>query len=97
MKNKKDFLENLFAILEKYKVDPNYLEIEITEGIMINNMRATIDKLQVLRSMGLKVSLDDFGTGYSSLSYLQKLPLNTLKMVVNWVKESELSLNKVQN
>jgi len=75
-----DFLENLFAILEKYKVDPNYLEIEITEGIMINNMRATIDKLQVLRSMGLKVSLDDFGTGYSSLSYLQKLPLNTLKI-----------------
>ena len=72
-----NFLENLFAILEKYKVDPNYLEIEITEGIMINNMRATIDKLQVLRSMGLKVSLDDFGTGYSSLSYLQKLPLNT--------------------
>ena len=75
-----NFLENLFAILEKYKVDPNYLEIEITEGIMINNMRATIDKLQVLRSMGLKVSLDDFGTGYSSLSYLQKLPLNTLKI-----------------
>ncbi|MBR2105860.1 MAG: bifunctional diguanylate cyclase/phosphodiesterase [Treponema sp.] len=75
-----NFLENLFTILEKYKVDPNYLEIEITEGIMINNMRATIDKLQVLRSMGLKVSLDDFGTGYSSLSYLQKLPLNTLKI-----------------
>lgn len=75
-----DFLENLFAILEKYKVNPNYLEIEITEGIMINNMRATIDKLDILRSMGLKVSLDDFGTGYSSLSYLQKLPLNTLKI-----------------
>ena len=75
-----DFLENLFAILDKYKVDYRYLEIEITEGIMINNMRATIDKLDILRSMGLKVSLDDFGTGYSSLNYLQTLPLNTLKI-----------------
>jgi EAL domain-containing protein (putative c-di-GMP-specific phosphodiesterase class I) len=75
-----NFVDTLFSILDKYKVDYNYLELEITEGVMINNMRATIEKLQSLRSMGLKVSLDDFGTGYSSLNYLQTLPLNTLKI-----------------
>ena len=54
--------------------------IEITEVVMINNMNETIDKLQALKDMGLRVSLDDFGTGYSSLNYLQMLPLNTLKI-----------------
>ena len=75
-----NFIDELQNLLVRYNLSPSSIELEITEGIMINNMRATIDKLQVLRSMGLKVSLDDFGTGYSSLSYLQKLPLNTLKI-----------------
>ncbi|MCR5764749.1 MAG: GGDEF domain-containing phosphodiesterase, partial [Treponema sp.] len=74
------FIFELNNLIQKYGIDPNLLEIEITEGVMINNMNETIDKLQALKDMGIKVSLDDFGTGYSSLNYLQMLPLNTLKI-----------------
>ncbi|MCR4733711.1 MAG: bifunctional diguanylate cyclase/phosphodiesterase [Treponema sp.] len=75
-----DFLNNLSALIKEYKVPPQSIEIEITEGVMISNMISTVEKLQRIRDMGVKLSLDDFGTGFSSLSYLQKLPLNTLKI-----------------
>lgn len=78
--NQDSFIFELAALIDKYEVNPNLIEIEITEGVMINNMNETIDKLQALKDMGIRVSLDDFGTGYSSLSYLQMLPLNTLKI-----------------
>lgn len=74
------FIEELADMIETFKVDPSLLEIEITEGVMINNMGDAIDKLRQIKAMGCRVSLDDFGTGYSSLSYLQMLPLNTLKI-----------------
>ena len=74
------FMSELEEMLIEYKVDPELLEIEITEGVMINNMGDAIEKLRHIKAMGLRVSLDDFGTGYSSLSYLQMLPLNTLKI-----------------
>ena len=75
-----NFIFELSSMIEKYGVNPALLEIEITEGVMISHMNETIDKLQAIKDMGIKVSLDDFGTGYSSLSYLQMLPLNTLKI-----------------
>ena len=78
--NQDTFIFELTALIDQYGVNPNLLEIEITEGVMINNMNETIDKLQALKDMGIRVSLDDFGTGYSSLNYLQMLPLNTLKI-----------------
>jgi len=78
--NQDNFIFELNDLIQKYAINPNLLEIEITEGVMINNMNETIDKLQALKDMGIKVSLDDFGTGYSSLNYLQMLPLNTLKI-----------------
>ncbi len=74
------FISELEEMLIEYRVDPELLEIEITEGVMINNMGDAIDKLRHIKALGLRVSLDDFGTGYSSLSYLQMLPLNTLKI-----------------
>lgn len=74
------FVEELADMIDTFKVDPSLLEVEITEGVMINNMGDAIDKLRKIKAMGLRVSLDDFGTGYSSLSYLQMLPLNTLKI-----------------
>jgi len=74
------FIPELEALLDLHKIDPSLLEVEITEGVMINDVNKTVDKLNRIRELGIRVSLDDFGTGYSSLSYLQMLPLNTLKI-----------------
>ncbi len=74
------FVEELADMINTFRVDPSLLEVEITEGVMINNMGDAIEKLRQIKAMGMRVSLDDFGTGYSSLSYLQMLPLNTLKI-----------------
>lgn len=75
-----NFIENIRNLLIKYNLNPDTVEIEITEGIMIENMSEAIEELNSLKNIGLRISLDDFGTGYSSLSYLQVLPLNTLKI-----------------
>ncbi len=78
--NKADFLEKLEEKIARHKVQNCHLEMEVTEGMLIDNVDETIGKLQRLRDMGIGVSLDDFGTGYSSLRYLQILPLTTLKI-----------------
>lgn len=75
-----NFLSELADTISKYDIAPDTIEIEITEGVMIDNMRMTVQTLAYIKNMGLRVSLDDFGTGYSSLSYLQMLPLDTLKI-----------------
>lgn len=82
-----NFIYNLEKIINDYDVPPESIEIEITEGVMISNMISTIQKLQHIRDLGVKLSLDDFGTGFSSLSYLQKLPLNTLKIDKSFINE----------
>lgn len=72
------FLVN--SILKETGLDPCYLELELTENILLENIEETIAILHELKSMGIESSIDDFGTGYSSLSYLQKLPISTLKI-----------------
>ena len=76
----RDFTEKLKRTLDKYGIDPEAIEIEITEGILIDNFDQVIEILNVIKKMGMRISLDDFGTGYSSLSYLQFIPLDTLKI-----------------
>jgi diguanylate cyclase (GGDEF)-like protein/PAS domain S-box-containing protein len=66
--------------LEQHRVPAHYLELELTEGMLICNPQAGTQMLQRLRDLGVTVSLDDFGTGYSSLAYLQQLPIDTLKI-----------------
>lgn len=75
-----DFLEKFFRKVEQSKINCAHLEIEVTEGVLIDNMDETVEKLKEVRKKGIGVSLDDFGTGYSSLRYLQILPLTTLKI-----------------
>lgn len=65
----------------------NWLEVEITEGMLIKDVASTIDKLNQIRAKGISVAIDDFGTGYSSLSYLQELPLNKLKIDRSFIKD----------
>jgi diguanylate cyclase (GGDEF)-like protein len=75
-----NFVNDLVQLVKQYNVKPNTLEIEITEGIFIDNIKRIVKLLNQIRSFGVLVSLDDFGTGYSSFRYLQYLPLNTLKV-----------------
>lgn len=80
-----DFVEMVLGILIKYDLDPQYLEIEMTETMLIQNFKLVVDKLGALKEKGVKVALDDFGTGYSSLNYLNTLPLSTLKIDKSFV------------
>ena len=75
-----DFVDKVLNILDKYKVSPNEIELEITESILIDDFKEITEKLSILRNIGIRISLDDFGTGYSSLAYLKGLPINTLKI-----------------
>jgi|GEM_PF-1044540 len=74
------FLAQLEELIKKYDIQPNTLEIEITEGLLIDNIKSTVTLLQQIRKLGILLALDDFGTGYSSFKYLQYLPVNTLKI-----------------
>lgn len=83
--NRCDFVDFLLGLLDKYKVDPFQIELEITESILIENFEQISHTLQQLQNKGIRISLDDFGTGFSSLSYLKGLPINTLKIDKSFV------------
>ncbi len=67
--------------------DPRFLELEITESILVQSVDATVAALRRLKDMGLRVSVDDFGTGYSSLTYLKRFPVDTLKIDQSFTRE----------
>ena len=73
-------VERILAVIEETGIDPRCLDLEITEGILIDNMSLNQTGLSILRQAGVQISIDDFGTGYSSLSYLTELPADILKM-----------------
>ncbi len=75
------------SALKESKLDPDWLELEITESVAMVDLDATIAVLGKLQECGVEAALDDFGTGYASLSYLQKLPVSTLKIDRSFVME----------
>ena len=75
-----DFLPKLMALLDKYKVDPSLLEIEVTESILIEDAESCAELLRQISRLGMKLAIDDFGTGYSSLSYLKNFPFHYVKI-----------------
>ncbi len=83
----KEFVETLGRILEETQLPPQYLEIEITESIAMENADSTLIVLRALHKKGVQISIDDFGTGYSSLSYLKKFPIHTLKIDQSFVRD----------
>ncbi len=81
------FVEQVSSILEETGIPPRYLDIEITEGMVIHNIEDIVSKLKKLRVLGVSISIDDFGTGYSSLTYLKRLPIDTLKIDQSFISE----------
>ncbi|HEV7814703.1 MAG TPA: bifunctional diguanylate cyclase/phosphodiesterase [Janthinobacterium sp.] len=81
------FLGKIEQLLAITHIDPSLIELEITEGVMMENAESAIVLLQRLRQLGLKLSIDDFGTGYSSLAYLKRFPINKLKIDQSFVRQ----------
>lgn len=89
----KDFLEKYSKILNKYKINANEIELEITEGVAINKELDIKDILEKIKSKGFKISIDDFGTGYSSLNMLQIMPIDIIKIDKSFIDK----INKFNN
>jgi diguanylate cyclase (GGDEF)-like protein/PAS domain S-box-containing protein len=81
------FLEGVFAILEDTGLDPRFLELELTESVLMKHAESAESILKTLRARGVQVAVDDFGTGYSSLSYLRRFPIDALKIDQSFVRQ----------
>ena len=90
----KNFMKKLRDKVIWSKINPKHLELEITEGILIDDFDDILEKLQTIKSMGVSISLDDFGTGYSSIRYLRILPINTLKIDKSFIANISTKGNK---
>jgi len=84
------FVANIKNLLHEIDVPARSITLEVTEGIAINDIQSTVDKMNGLRDIGFNVSMDDFGTGYSSLTYLKRLPLNELKIDQSFVRDLDV-------
>ncbi|HUH63282.1 MAG TPA: EAL domain-containing protein [Terracidiphilus sp.] len=85
------FCELIRCVLEETGLDPKYLELELTEGLLLTNLDVMLKLVKELREMGVKLTIDDFGTGYSSLGYLRQFKVNRLKIDRSFV--SDVSVN----
>ena len=73
-------METVAAALHKHRIEPRFLDLELTEGMLMRDIADSAQQISDLRALGVNISIDDFGTGYSSLSYLQRLPIDNLKI-----------------
>ena len=85
----KDFVESVRAALIETRLQPQFLELEITESVLMKDTEAARKTLHQLKQLGVILAVDDFGTGYSSLSYLQRLPIDVLKIDQSFVQNIE--------
>lgn len=81
------FLDGVALILKETGLAPRYLELELTESILMHDVESSTTVLEELRSMGVQIAIDDFGTGYSSLSYLKRFPIDTLKIDQSFLRD----------
>jgi diguanylate cyclase (GGDEF)-like protein/PAS domain S-box-containing protein len=81
------FTESMFRIVHETGFDPAWLELELTESVLMKRAEASVAILKTLRNRGVKLAVDDFGTGYSSLSYLRQFPIDALKIDRSFVRQ----------
>jgi diguanylate cyclase (GGDEF)-like protein len=82
-----DFVDTIRAALARSGVPPCYLELELTESMMVRNVERAIATMKTLNALGVQLALDDFGTGYSSLGYLRRFPIDKLKIDQSFVRD----------
>jgi diguanylate cyclase (GGDEF)-like protein/PAS domain S-box-containing protein len=83
----KGFVEGVRAILAETGLEPRYLDLELTEGVLMDDVESTASVLHALKAMGVHLAVDDFGTGYSSLSYLRQFPIDVLKIDQSFIQQ----------
>jgi diguanylate cyclase (GGDEF)-like protein/PAS domain S-box-containing protein len=83
----KNLISQLELLLHDCEMNPDALELELTESMLVDDVEAAIKTMSALKGTGIRLSLDDFGTGYSSLSYLKRFPIDTLKIDKSFVRE----------
>lgn len=88
-----NLVKKIAGILEETGLDPQWLELEITESIMMHNVDNITATIENLKSLGVAISIDDFGTGYSSLSYLKRFPVDNLKIDKSFVGDITTASN----
>lgn len=82
-----NFVTLVASCLDKYELNPKYLELEVTETMVLDDIDVMLKKLNEIEQMGVSISIDDFGTGYSSFSYIKQLPASTLKLDMEFIKD----------
>jgi diguanylate cyclase (GGDEF)-like protein len=82
-----NFVAQVKVIVQQHGINPKLLKLELTEGMLLENIEETIATMNALKEIGIGFSLDDFGTGYSSLQYLKRLPLDQLKIDQSFVRD----------
>jgi len=95
-----DLFHKITQILFNSSLEAQFLEVELTESILVENIQGNVQKLNLLKKLGIKIALDDFGTGYASLGYLQQFPFDILKIdscFVRNIDSNEVSAVIVEN
>jgi|SRR5579884_261710 diguanylate cyclase (GGDEF)-like protein/PAS domain S-box-containing protein len=82
-----EFLGDVRAALERHRLPPAHLELELTESALLDNAERMIGTVRALKALGVRLALDDFGTGYSSLNYLRRFPIDSLKIDQSFVRD----------
>jgi EAL domain-containing protein (putative c-di-GMP-specific phosphodiesterase class I) len=90
----KGFVEGVRRILSETGLPAQYLELELTEGVLMEDAESATSVLLQLKAMGVHLAIDDFGTGYSSLSYLRKFPIDALKIDQSFIRQNTTTPNE---